>query len=254
MKRPVIGIPTQTLEGAPAHLPRSWIMSQRYVRALTSVGAIPWLVPLLEDDRETLRCMYDQLDGLFLMGGVDVDPSTYGEQRHAACERTDIDRDRTELVLARWAMEDDKPVLGVCRGLQLLNVARGGTLWQDLAAQRPGSIKHDYLPFGGPYTREYLAHAVRLAERTRLEDLYGARTVKVNSMHHQGIKVLGEGLVPTAHAPDGLIEAVEDPRDRFVVAVQWHPEVLIDDDPATHRLFGAFIEAATEYRYTHAIA
>jgi putative glutamine amidotransferase len=137
VKRTVIGIPTQTLEGAPGHLPRSWIVSQRYVRALIAVGAVPWIIPLIDDDPETLRSIYDQLDGLFLMGGVDVDPGTYGDERHPMCERSDLDRDRTELMLVRWTLEDQKPVLGVCRGLQLLNVLYGGTLWQDIASERP---------------------------------------------------------------------------------------------------------------------
>src|SRR3712207_5989021 len=126
------------------------------------------------------------------------------------CDRTDRERDRVELLLAKWAMADGKPVLGVCRGMQLVNIAAGGTLYQDLATQYTNGIKHDYFPFGGRgHARDYLAHEVRIAEDSRLAPLFGAGTIKVNSMHHQGVRDPGAGLVATAHAPDGLIEALE---------------------------------------------
>jgi putative glutamine amidotransferase len=250
-KRPVIGIPTQTLQslgGIAPTIPSSWVMSQRYVLTLTSVGAIPWMIPLVGDDEETLRGIYAGLDGVFLPGGADVDPASYNEERHPLCDRSDPPRDQVELTLIRWAMEDRKPVLGVCRGVQLINLATGGTLYQDLNAQFPGSIKHDYFPFSGEYPRDYLAHEVRIAEQSRLGSILGASELKVNSLHHQGIKELGQGLVATAVAPDGLIEAAEWAGDHFLVGVQWHPEVLSDNDPAMRRLFEAFIDAAGEFR------
>src|SRR6185503_15423032 len=119
---PIIGVPTQTLQslgGVPADLPPSWVMSQRYIRALTAAGALPWMIPLVGDDEETLRGIYEQLDGVFLPGGADIDPAGYGEERHPRCDNSDPPRDRVELALARWAMTDRKPILGVCRGLQL---------------------------------------------------------------------------------------------------------------------------------------
>jgi putative glutamine amidotransferase len=220
-------------------------MSQRYVRALTAAGALPWLIPLVADDPETLRGIYDAVDGVFLPGGTDIDPARYGEQRHPRCDNSDPARDAVELHLARWAMADGKPVLGVCRGLQLVNLAAGGTLYQDLADQMPGSIKHDYLPFSGHYARDFLAHDVRVAEQSRLAEVFGAGTLAVNSMHHQGIRTLGSGLAATAVAPDGLIEGVESLNGSFLVAVQWHPEALVDSSPQTRRLFEEFVEAAT---------
>jgi len=250
-KRPVIGIPTQTLQslgGISPNIPTSWVMSQRYILTLTSVGAIPWMIPLVGDDRETLRGIYAELDGVFLPGGADVDPASYNEERHPLCDQSDPARDRVELTLIRWALEDRKPILGVCRGVQLLNLATGGTLYQDLNAQFPGSIKHDYFPHVGNYPRDYLAHTVRIAEGSRLGGLVGLPEIKVNSLHHQGIRTLGQGLVATAVAPDGLIEAVEVADDHFAVGVQWHPEVLSDNDPAMRRLFEAFIDAAGEFR------
>ena len=245
-RRPVVGIPTQTLQslgGVSAEIPPSWVMSQRYVQTLTSAGAIPWLIPLVDD--ETLRGIYDALDGVFLPGGADIDPATYGAEPHALCDRTDRERDRVEVALARWAIEEQKPVLGICRGMQLINVAAGGSLYQDLAEQLPGSLKHDYFPFRGQsFTRDYLAHEVDVDPTSRLAQLMGAGALKVNSMHHQGIRTLGRGLRQTATAPDGLIEAIEGTGDAYLLAVQWHPEALTDNDSRTRALFSDFITAA----------
>jgi putative glutamine amidotransferase len=248
-RRPVVGIPTQTLQslgGVSAEIPPSWVMSQRYILTLTAAGAIPWLIPLVDD--ETLRCVYEQLDAVFLPGGADIDPTTYGAEPHPLCDKTDRERDRVEVALARWALEDEKPVLGVCRGMQLINVAAGGSLYQDLAQELPGALKHDYFPFRGQsYTRDYLAHEVRVAEGSRLAQLMGAGPLRVNSMHHQGVKTLGQGLLPTAVAPDGLVEAIEGDRDAYLVAVQWHPEALTDNDPRTRAMFADFVAAAAEW-------
>ena len=254
-QRPVIGIPTQNLKSIdriPEDLPDSWLMNQRYFHACTSVGAIPWMVPLLDDDPETLRAIYERLDGVFLAGGVDMDPDSYGEERHELCGRTDPPRDTVELMLARWAMEDGKPLFGVCRGMQVINVAAGGTLVQDYSLV-PGTVKHDYFP-GAGWARDFLAHDLRLAEGSRLHAAFGATEVKVNSMHHQGIERLGAELAPAAWAPDGLLEAVEGTREEhWLVGVQWHPEMLIDTHPGTRRLFESFIEAANRYHEAAAL-
>jgi putative glutamine amidotransferase len=249
--RPIIGIPTQNLQslgGIPADFPPSWVMSQRYIVTLTKAGALPWMVPLITSDEDTLRGIYESLDGVFLPGGADIDPATYGEGRHPLCDRSDPARDRVELLFVRWAMTDRKPVLGVCRGVQVINLAAGGTLYQDLADQYEGSIKHDYFPFGGQYRRDHLAHSVEVTESTRLGDILGAGTIQVNSMHHQGIRDLGAGLIPTAVAPDGLIEATEAADGSFLVGVQWHPEALTDGDASMRKLFSEFVTAASEYR------
>jgi putative glutamine amidotransferase len=243
-RRPVIGIPTQTLhaiEGIPERLPASWVMNQRYFLTVTAAGAVPWMVPLLADDRDTLREIYDRLDGVLLAGGVDVDPATYGAERRPACGVSDPARDAVELQLTRWALEDDKPLFGICRGLQVLNVARGGTLLQDIASERPASLKHDYLPTAG-WSRDHLAHPVTLAEDSALRRALPAATVPVNSMHHQGIDRLGGGLRPTALAPDGLVEGIEVDNGGYAVAVQWHPEAMGAEHAA--RLLAPFLTAA----------
>jgi putative glutamine amidotransferase len=255
-RRPTIGIPTQTLQAIdriPEDLPASWVMNQRYFVACTSVGAVPWMVPLLDDDTETLRQIYERLDGIFLAGGVDMDPVSYGEERHELCGRTDMPRDLVELQLARWAMEDGKPLFGVCRGMQVMNAAAGGTLVQDCAELFPGAIKHDYFP-GAGWARDHLAHDLRVAEGSRLARAFGGTSVKVNSMHHQGIARVAPSLAATAWAPDGLIEALEATGDAFAVGVQWHPEMLIDDDEGTRRLFEDFIEASAAFRESRALA
>ena len=248
--RPIIGIPTQTLQslgGVSAEIPPSWVMSQRYIQTLTNAGALPWLIPLVSDE-ETLRGIYESLDAVFLPGGADIDPASYGTAPHAMCDKTDRDRDRVELALAKWAVAEGKPVLGVCRGMQLINVALGGSLYQDLATQFPNGIKHDYFPFGGSgHARDYLAHDVRVAADSRLAHLFGADAIKVNSMHHQGVRAVAAGLVPTAHAPDGLVEALEGTGPAYLLAVQWHPEALTERDDATRRLFAEFVEAAAAY-------
>lgn len=244
--RPIIGITTQTLEAIPGELPRCWVMSQRYVDVLTSVGAIPWVIPL-SHDMSTLRAVYERLDGIFLPGGVDVDPDQYRESRLPACGVTDADRDRVEVALVQWAMAERKPVLAVCRGVQVLNVASGGTLYQDLAEWCDAAIKHDYWP-SEVRQRQDLVHDVSIEEGTQLASIIGAGATIVNSMHHQGIKTLAPGLVVNARAPDGLIEGVEGRDDGYLIGVQWHPEELVETDPAMRRLFASFIESASAFQ------
>ncbi len=247
--RPVIGLTTQTLhsiDGIPPQLPSSWVMNQRYFLAATMVGAVPWMIPLLDDDLETLREIYERLDGVLIPGGVDMDPAQYGEAPHPALGNLDPARDRVELQLARWAIADGKPVLGLCRGLQVINVACGGSLWQDLAAQRPESHKHDFFPPAG-YAREHLAHEVRVVAGSRLRALVGVDRLPVNSMHHQAVRRLGAGLVASATADDGVVEALEGAGTPFLVGVQWHPEVFEMTDPHTRHLFGSFMAAARDW-------
>jgi putative glutamine amidotransferase len=243
--RPLIGITTQTLQaidGIPAGVPHSVVMNQRYYQAAAMAGAAPVLIPLL-DDRDALRAIYERMDGILIPGGVDVDPATFGEAAHERLGSIDPDRDRVEMQLVKWAVEDGKPVLGLCRGLQVINVALGGTLYQDLEAQYPDSIKHDYFPTYG-FARDHLAHDVALEHGSRLHRLTEAHRIPVNSMHHQGIKVLADALIPSAFAPDGLIEAAELPGGRFVVGVQWHPEVFEMTDRPTRHVFRDFIAAS----------
>jgi putative glutamine amidotransferase len=247
VKRPLIGIPAQTLQaidGIPESLPHSWVMNSRYHLAAAAAGAVPVTLPLFEQDEATLRALYDRLDGLLLAGGVDLDPASYGEAPHPRLGRTDPARDRVELSLARWAIAEGKPVLGLCRGHQVLNVALGGTLWQDIAAQVPEAIRHDYFPTAG-YARDFLAHEVSVAAGSRLHESFGTGSVAVNSMHHQAVKDLAPALLASARSADGLVEALESGTAHFLVGVQWHPEVFEGQDVGTRRLFQAFVAAAS---------
>lgn len=252
-RRPIIGVTTQTLhaiEGIPAGLPESWVMNQRYFRAVTMVGGAPCMIPLFSDDLATVRALYERLDGLLIPGGVDMDPATYGETMRPEVGRLDPSRDTVELEMVRWAIADGLPVLGLCRGAQVINVAQGGTLWQDIPAQVGRTIQHDCYPTKG-FARTHLAHPVALTPGSRLEALLeGASTdgaVRVNSMHHQSVKTLGEGLMVSAVAGDGVVEAVEGTGEGFLLGVQWHPEVFDAEEPSTRPLFEGFIRAAGEY-------
>jgi putative glutamine amidotransferase len=247
VRRPLIGITTQTLQaidGIPDELPMSWVMNQRYIHTLVTAGGVPVLIPLLADNVATLREIYDRLDGVLVPGGVDIDPAIYHEPPHQLLGKLDPDRDITEVIITRWAIEDEKPFLGLCRGLQVLSVVLGGTLWQDITQERPDSEKHDYFPNFG-FARDHLAHIVEVSGDSRLGEALGVGTIVVNSMHHQGIRHLGAGLVPTAIAPDGLIEGAELKGRGFAVGVQWHPEMFASGQPSVGRLFEDFVAAAS---------
>jgi putative glutamine amidotransferase len=245
MPRPVIGVATQTLPPILGERPPCWVMGQRYVEVLRSVGAVPWVIPLMPHDPETMLEIFQRLDGVFLTGGVDVDPACYGEVKQPFCGALDPDRDKIEIMLLKYAMEHHLPVLAVCRGIQILNVVCGGTLYQDVAEQVPAAMKHDFFPTPSNPNRKYLAHDITVTPQTRLAQIFGQSQVPVNSMHHQAIKDLAPGLVPNAYAPDGIIEGVEGTNGQYLIAVQWHPEELTDTQPEMRRLFTSFIEAAS---------
>jgi putative glutamine amidotransferase len=243
-RRPVIGIATQTLPAVPGERQACWLMGRSYVEELRKVGAVPWVIPLLPHDPDTLAEIFDRLDGVFVTGGVDVDPSRYGEPKSPLCGTTDPDRDAVEIALLNHARSRRLPVFAVCRGIQILNVACGGTLYQDVTAQVPAALKHDYFPTPERPSRQFLAHDVTVKPGSRLGHVLGESVVPVNSMHHQAIKDLAPGLVPTAYAPDGIIEGVEGTDDQYLVAVQWHPEELTESQPGMKRLFASFADAA----------
>lgn len=250
-RRPLIGVTMQRLqaiEGIPPDLPPSVVMNQRYHLAVAAAGGVPVLVPLIPDDLGTLRELYDRLDGILLPGGVDINPAIYGAAPHEKLGTIDDARDRTELQLALWAMEDGKPVLGICRGAQMLNVACGGTLHQDIEAEVPASLRHDCFPHHG-FVRTHLAHDVAVTAGTRLAAIAGAPTWRVNSLHHQAIARVGDGLQVSAVAPDGVVEGIERAGGNgagtraYLVGVQWHPEAFEEPDAATRALFASFVEA-----------
>jgi putative glutamine amidotransferase len=236
---PIIGVTCTTIKSEHAERPPRLGQNQTYLKALVRAGAAPLLIPHLVDGA-LLRTIYDLLDGLLLPGGEDVDPACYGEPRHERCGQPSAERDETEIKLARWALGDGKPLLAVCRGIQVLNVALGGSLYQDLETQIPGSEKHDWYP---GHARDRLSHMVAITPQTRLAEILEESVVPVNSLHHQAIKCIAPGLIAAGRTPDGIIEAVEAEAHPFALGVQWHPEELAPTDRRAQRLFDALVEA-----------
>ena len=237
---PLIGIPGRSDQSSRSGTP-IFAQNQTYVEAVATTGGSPVLIPLNLDEG-ALRAIYERLDGLLLAGGGDLHPKHYGEAIHEKCGQSDEARDTVELTLTRWALAEGLPVLGLCRGIQVLNVAAGGALYQDIASQVPGSLKHHDL--GPDHSRKYLAHQVTVNSDSLMAAILGQRQVAVNSMHHQAVKDLAPRFMVVARAPDGLIEAIEDHDHPFALGVQWHPEELVEDAPPMRRLFEEFVSAA----------
>ena len=208
-----------------------------YVRALLRAGGVPLVLPALIGGRYHPEIL-DGLDGLILSGGEDVDPAHFGHPRHPALGDVDPHRDALELGLFRLAWERRLPTLAICRGIQLANVALGGTLWQDLPSESPSDVTHQ-----AKSDRDARTHIVEIAPGSRLAEALGSTCCEVNSFHHQAIKDLAPGLVATAWAPDGHIEGAESaPGQPWLLAVQWHPEEFHHHDGAPdHGLFAAFV-------------
>ncbi len=240
MARPVIGIPCYAGKRAGTLRPL-YGNNRAYSKAVEMAGGTPVLIPHF-DDLSDLEPLCSRLDGLLLPGGVDVHPRAYGEEPHPLLGTVDLNEDRLDLALADYFLEMDRPILGICRGMQLLNVAGRGTLYQDIHAQRPNSIKHAYT--GRP--RTYLAHSITISQGSRLAELLGTEPMMVNSFHHQGVNTLARNAIVTATSPDGMIEGMEFTNHRFVVAMQCHPEELAAaGDERSLNLFRGFIQAAT---------
>lgn len=234
---PLIGVPCYSGELTGSHRP-IYGNNRAYIHALIAAGVTPLLIPP-ELDASALEGLCAQLDGLLLAGGADIDPAHYGEQRSSACGDVEPDRDELELALTRMALDRDLPTLGICRGLQVLNVACGGTLYQDIATGRPDAQLHDQHHL----RRDYLAHSITVERGSRLGEILGVTETRVNSLHHQAVDRPGNGLRVVARAEDGLPEGIEAPDRRFAVAVQYHPEELAETDALSRRLFAAFAEA-----------
>jgi putative glutamine amidotransferase len=240
--RPLIGITCQPTLNATSQRPMYGI-GQAYVHAVEKAGGIPLLIPPLGND-ESLRAIAERLDGVLLSGGGDVDPARYGEEPIPQLGLVEPERDELELALARIALDDEQPVLGICRGMQTLNVAQGGTLYQDIGAQQPKAIRHDYHSYEGP--RDLRAHEISVADGSPLATIVGGSRYAVNSFHHQAVKEPGKGVKIIGWAEDGLAEAMMVEEHPFALAVQYHPEELVDSDPAAQRLFEAFVRACAE--------
>jgi putative glutamine amidotransferase len=210
-----------------------------YTQALAAAGLVPLVVPPLRAPGAAAAAILAAVAGLVVTGGEDVDPACYGADTHPALGAVNAERDATEIALVRAARERGLPTLAICRGVQLLNVALGGTLFQDLPTERPGTGSHD----PADAARSARTHPVRVEPGSRLAGSLGCDSLHVNSLHHQALDRVAPALRATAHAPDGVIEGAEsaDPAAWWAVGVQWHPEELIDTaEPWDRALFAAF--------------
>lgn len=242
MASPLIGVTTAVTVGA---YPERAYVNASYLTAVQQAGGVP--VPLTPQHGAAARAaLWTLLQGVILTGGGDVDPARFGEPPHPTVSDVSPARDSLEVELCHRALDRGVPLLAVCRGLQVLNVALGGSLHQDIPSEPGSPLDHSQKALQRT-RRDQPVHHVKIREGSHLARILGALEVDVNSFHHQALRTLGRGLAAVAWSPDGIVEGAEiADSDRFVVGVQWHPEDLIGHDPAARRLFAALVDAARQ--------
>lgn len=234
MKKPVIGL-TPSHDTAKDDL----TMRPTYLRAIKAAGGIPVILPLEISGDELLQ-LTALMDGVLFTGGPDVHPFYFDQQTQAHCGNVSLKRDRMELELLTAVMAVQKPILGICRGIQIINIGLGGDIYQDLPSQFPEDfpVAHQQ-----PFDYTIPAHTVDVVKGTLLHSITGTDSLKVNSMHHQAVRHIAPGLVVSGYASNQLAESLEKPDYPYMVAVQWHPEYLCSGDPAAMKLFQSFVDA-----------
>jgi len=234
--KPLIGITTN--QSTNSYGQPTILLQQSYVRAVMQAGGVPVLIPSSIAD-DGWDAAYSRLDGILFSGGGDISLDYFSGDLHPRIDDVDLQRDSVELKFVQAAASDGKPFLGICRGCQVVNVALGGTLYTHIPDQLPNALDHDY----PGNRRTVLVHEVKIEEGTRVAEIYGEPIIRVNSLHHQGLKGIATALRVAGHSPDGLVEAIELPDHPFGLAVQWHPEWLTDQE-STRSLFRKFVESA----------
>jgi putative glutamine amidotransferase len=242
-RRPLIGYATRSGVTSTGYAAPRFANNESYARAIADAGGAPLMIPSIADEA-ALATLYETLDGLLLTGGPDIDPARYGHVRHPRTDEGDAAMEHAEVFLAQRALRDGLPIFGICRGIQTLNVVAGGTLYQDVADELRTLIAHP----ADANDRDYLVHEVRITEGTRLGRVVGRTEIKVNSLHHQAVRDVAPGFMAVAEAPDGVVEAIENPALPFALGVQWHPEELYRADDSAANLFRAFVAAAARHR------
>jgi putative glutamine amidotransferase len=228
--KPLIGITTdiKTNDGRE----EIFVMETTYARAIAEAGGIPILLPSLSKSDRLLRDAVSKVDGLLLPGGRDVDPRLYNEEPHPKLRPMRPERTRSEMIILDEALKRDISVLGICGGMQLINVFLGGSLYQDIPSLISNAMIHE----------KGSAHEIQVEEGTLLQRVAGERSFSIKSYHHQSVKALGRGLRICARCPDGVIEAIEGTGSSFILGIQWHPER--EEGEISRRIFGAFIDAS----------
>ena len=236
MKRPVIGI---TASHDTEH--DKLFINSVYLRAIRNAGGIPMIFPM-EVTEDDLRDLVTLTDGVLFTGGDDIHPFLYGDETDAKCGNVSQPRDSMEMALVPLVMEFGKPIFGICRGIQILNTAMGGTLYQDIPSQFKSELS---IAHRQPFAYKVPSHTVDITPGTLLSRILGEEhaSIAVNSMHHQAIKDVAPGLEVCGYAPDKMIEAVYAPDYPFLLGVQWHPEHLTTSQPDAAKLFAAFVDA-----------
>ena len=237
MTLPIIGLTTEVVGGDHLELRSTFIYS------ISKLGGIPLLLPKVEKE-DVIMGQLEHIDALFLTGGSDIDPSTYDENPHPKLEKVEAGRDKYELELIHLAMEKNIPILGVCRGSQLLNSVAGGTMYQDLDSEYDDTL----IQHRQPSARDFLNHKIEVMEGTKLHDIVGTTEMSVNSFHHQANHEIGPSFEVSAVAPDGVIEAIESKEHDFVMGLQFHPEDAFEFDESSRKIMEAFINAAKNGR------
>jgi putative glutamine amidotransferase len=239
-------IPLIGVSGSLEHDESRQMIARDYFTSIAASGGIPVLLSVDMSEEQVDACL-QKLDGLLLAGGADVDPRLYGEMPLPSLAEVDPLRDQLEMALLKASNVRQLPVLGICRGAQVMNVIRGGTLYQDLQSQyaldhsRPANLHSQTAP------SKYPSHEILLEGGSRLSELLSLAPCWVNSLHHQAVRKLAPGLRAAAFSPDGVTEAIEDPAHPFWIGVQWHPERMYQSDAQARALFDAFVEAAMRY-------
>lgn len=212
-----------------------------YINAIEYAGAVPILLPLIQDN-PCISKYLSLIDGLLLSGGVDVDPFLYGEEPIPKMGKIDVDKDRSEMLLTSGALDMGIPILGICRGIQMLNVAAGGTLYQDIYTDGTATLKHRQ-----DAPRWYATHAINIVEGSQLAKVFGQSPIQVNTFHHQAVRNVAPKFIVSATTSDGTIEGIESTNHKFAIGVQCHPEGMWESNSTIGDLFIAFAKAAQKY-------